>query len=135
MVHSPSAETIEQIARGAIATMPPIFRDHLDGVVLQVEDFADADTLVALGLQSEWELSGVYEGRPLTEQSVWDSGGMPARIRLFRRPLLDEWTETGVSLQQLVSHVLIHEVGHHFGFSDADMHALEDAGALEDGGD
>ncbi|WP_443969701.1 metallopeptidase family protein [Sphingobium sp. CR28] len=127
MRHSPSAEQIEQIARAAIAAMPPLFRDHLGDVVLRVEDFADAETLASLGIENEWELSGVYEGRPLTEQSVWDTGGMPARIRLFRRPLLDEWIETGVSLDRLVSHVLIHEVGHHFGFSDEQMHALEEA--------
>ncbi len=125
---SPSAEQIEQIARAAIAAMPSLFRDHLGDVVLRVEDFADAETLASLGIESEWELSGVYEGRPLTEQSVWESGGMPARIRLFRRPLLDEWIETGVSLERLVSHVLIHEVGHHFGFSDEQMHALEESG-------
>lgn len=128
MRHSPSAEQIEQIARNAIAAMPPLFRDHLGDVVLRVEDFADAETLASLGIENEWELSGVYEGRPLTEQSVWDSAGMPARIRLFRRPLLDEWIETGVSLERLVSHVLIHEVGHHFGFSDEQMHALEESG-------
>ncbi len=115
--------------------MPPLFRDHLGDVVLRVEDFADAETLASLGIENEWELSGVYEGRPLTEQSVWDSGGMPARIRLFRRPLLDEWIETGVSLDRLVSHVLIHEVGHHFGFSDEQMHALEDAARATDGED
>lgn len=135
MRHSPSAEQIEQIARAAIAAMPPLFRDHLGDVVLRVEDFADAETLASLGIENEWELSGVYEGRPLTEQSVWDSGGMPARIRLFRRPLLDEWIETGVSLDRLVSHVLIHEVGHHFGFSDEQMHALEDAARATDGED
>lgn len=128
MRHSPDAETIEQIARNAIAAMPPLFRDHLGDVVLRVEDFADAETLASLGIENEWELSGVYEGRPLTEQSVWESGGMPARICLFRRPLLDEWIETGVSLERLVSHVLIHEVGHHFGFSDEQMHALEESG-------
>jgi predicted Zn-dependent protease with MMP-like domain len=128
MRHSPSADQIEQIARAAIAAMPPLFRDHLGDVVLRVEDFADAETLASLGIENEWELSGVYEGRPLTEQSMWESGGMPARIRLFRRPLLDEWIETGVSLDRLVSHVLIHEVGHHFGFSDEQMHALEESG-------
>lgn len=135
MRHSPSAEQIEQIARAAIAAMPPLFRDHLGDVVLRVEDFADVETLASLSIENEWELSGVYEGRPLTEQSVWDSGGMPARIRLFRRPLLDEWIETGVSLDRLVSHVLIHEVGHHFGFSDEQMHALEDAARATDGED
>lgn len=127
MIHAPDAEQIEALARRAMAQMPPLFRDRLAGVVLAVEDFADEETLAGLGIEDAWELSGVYEGRPLTEQSIWASGDMPARIRLFRRPLLDEWIETGVALDALIAHVLIHEAGHHFGFSDAEMEAIEDA--------
>ncbi|MFL6745566.1 MAG: metallopeptidase family protein, partial [Sphingomicrobium sp.] len=70
---------------------------------------------------------GIYEGVPLTERSVEQSGTLPERIRLFRRPILDEWAGGSDTLEQLVAHVLIHEVGHHFGLSDDDMHALEDA--------
>jgi predicted Zn-dependent protease with MMP-like domain len=125
MRYAPDAQTIEQIARAAIAGLPPLFRDHLDGVTLRVDDFADQETIAGLGLEDPWELSGVYEGRPLTERSLWVSGELPARIRLFRRPLLDEWIEAGVSLENLVTHVLIHEVGHHFGLTDDDMAAIE----------
>ncbi len=125
MIHAPDAAQIEALARRALAQMPPLFRDQLAGVVLVVEDFADEETLASLGMEDPWELSGVYEGRPLTEQSIWVSGDMPARIRLFRRPLLDEWIETGVSLESLITHVLIHEAGHHFGFSDEEMEAIE----------
>ncbi|MBT2186012.1 metallopeptidase family protein [Sphingobium nicotianae] len=123
---APDAERIERLARQAVAAMPALFRDHLGDVAILVEEFADEGALADLGIEDPWELSGLYEGRPLTEQSIWSSGDMPPRIRLFRRPLLDEWAETGVTLEDLITHVLIHEVGHHFGFSDEDMHAIED---------
>jgi len=106
--------------------MPPIFREHLLDVPIFVEEFAQEAVLADLGIADPWELSGVYEGRPITEESVWTSGELPSRIRLYRRPLLDEWVETGVSLEDLITHVLVHEVGHHFGFSDEDMHAIEE---------
>jgi predicted Zn-dependent protease with MMP-like domain len=126
MVHAPDAETIERLARQAIAAMPPLFRQHLDGIAIQIEDFADEHVLADLGIEDAWELSGVYHGRALTEQSVWSSGDLPPVIKLYRRPLLDEWVETGVPLDTLITHVIVHEVGHHFGFSDDDMHAIED---------
>ncbi len=126
MQTAPDAALIESLARQAVAAMPALFRDHLGDVAILVEEFADGEALADLGIEDPWELSGVYEGRPLTEQSIWSSGEIPPRIRLFRRPLLDEWVDTGVSLEDLITHVLIHEVGHHFGFSDEDMHAIED---------
>ena len=125
---APDAATIERIAEAAIAALPPLFRRHLDDVVLRIEDFADEDTLRELGLEDAFELSGLYTGRPVGEQSSMLSGELPPVIHLFRRPLLDEWAETGVSLEELVTHVIVHEVGHHFGFSDEDMHAIEQAG-------
>jgi predicted Zn-dependent protease with MMP-like domain len=94
--------------------------------VLRIEEFADDETLEAMGIDDPFELSGSYEGVPLTERSVVQSGTLPDRIRLFRRAILDEWAGSDVTLERLVAHVLIHEVGHHFGLSDADMHALED---------
>lgn len=126
MVHAPDTETIERLARQAIAAMPLLFRQHLDGIAIQIEDFADEHVLADLGIEDAWELSGVYHGRALTEQSVWSSGDLPPVIKLYRRPLLDEWVETGVPLDTLITHVIVHEVGHHFGFSDDDMHAIED---------
>ena len=123
----PSADEIEAIARAALAALPAEFRDSLGDVVLSIEEFADAETLKAMGIDEPFDLSGLYEGVPLTERSVEQSGTLPERIRLFRRPILDEWTDGEETLEHLVAHVLIHEVGHHFGFSDADMHALEDS--------
>jgi len=126
---APAAAEIEALARAALARLPAAFRQHLGGVVLIVEEFADDETLAMLGIDDPFQLSGLYEGVPLGEKSIGDSGALPDRIRLFRAPILDEWTaRCDETLEHLVAHVLIHEVGHHFGLSDEDMHALEDAG-------
>ena len=122
----PSAEEIEEIARGALGALPEQFAESLGDVVLLVEDFADDETLQAMGIEDPFDLSGIYEGVPLPERSVSQSGTLPDRIRLFRRPILDEWASGTDTLERLVAHILIHEVGHHFGLSDEDMHALED---------
>ena len=122
----PSADEIEAIARRALKRLPEPFATHLDGVVLQVQEFADAETLAEFGMEDPFELTGLYSGRPLTEKSVEESGSLPDKVLLYRRPILDEWAQDGEELEHLVTHVLIHEVGHHFGFSDEDMHALEE---------
>jgi predicted Zn-dependent protease with MMP-like domain len=122
----PSAAEIEAIARRALERLPEPFAAHLAGVVLQVEEFADADTLAKFGMEDPFALTGLYSGRPLTEKSVTESGSLPDKVLLYRRPILDEWAQDGEELEHLVTHVLIHEVGHHFGFSDEDMHALEE---------
>ena len=123
----PSADEIDAIARAALQALPQPFAQSLGDVVLHVEEFADDATLDHFGIEDPFDLSGLYEGVPLTERSVDQSGTLPDRIRLFRRAILDEWAGGEESLERLVVHVLIHEVGHHFGLSDADMHALEDA--------
>jgi predicted Zn-dependent protease with MMP-like domain len=123
---APDAATIERLADAAVARLPDEFRRHLAGVVLQVDDFASDEVLQQLGIEDPFDLTGLYTGRPIGQQSSMLSGELPAMIHLYRRPLLDEWAETGVSLEELVTHVLIHEVGHHFGFSDEEMHAIED---------
>jgi predicted Zn-dependent protease with MMP-like domain len=123
---NPSAAEIEAIARRTLDRLPPPFADSLGDVVLMIEEVADPDTARRLGLNHPMQLSGLYEGIPLNLQSVQQSGMLPERITLFRRPIVAEWQSTRVSLDQLVSHIVIHEVGHHFGFSDDDMHALED---------
>jgi predicted Zn-dependent protease with MMP-like domain len=123
----PSADEIETIARSAFDALPSPFRESLGDIVLLVEDFADERTLDSLGIEDPFELSGVYDGIPLTERSVAHSGTLPERVRLFRRSILDEWAAGDNTLEHLVSHVLIHEIGHHFGLSDEDMHALEDS--------
>ena len=123
----PTNDEIEAMARAAFEALPRPFADSLGDIVLLVEDFADDATLDSLGIEDPFELSGVYDGIPLTERSIDQSGTLPERIRLFRRPILDEWATRDETLERLVAHVLIHEVGHHFGLSDHDMHALEDS--------
>ena len=122
----PGLDEIEAIAAAALAALPEPFASKLRDVVLQVDDLADDELLAELGIEHPLDLTGVYEGVPLHERSVDMSGTMPDRIRLFRRAILDEWVEDGEDLEHLVRHVLIHEAGHHFGFSDADMHFLEE---------
>ena len=124
---APSADDIEAIARRALDALPQPFAASLGDIVLLIEDFADEATLREMGIDDPFELTGLYEGVPLTERSVDQSGTLPDRVRLFRRPILDEWADGDESLEHLVAHVLIHEIGHHFGLSDEDMHALEEA--------
>jgi predicted Zn-dependent protease with MMP-like domain len=122
----PSPADVEAIARRTLDRLPSPFAESLEDVVLLVEDVAGEDTVRRLGLRHPMQLSGLYEGVPLNRQSIQQSGMLPERITLYRRPIIAEWQSTSVSLEQLVSHIVIHEVGHHFGFSDDDMHALED---------
>ena len=123
----PSADEIEAIARRALDSLPEPFASHLREVVLLIEDFADERTLKSVDIEEPFDLTGIYEGIPITERSVEHSRTMPDRIRLFRRPIIDEWADGDDTLEHLVAHVLVHEVGHHFGLSDEDMHALEEA--------
>jgi predicted Zn-dependent protease with MMP-like domain len=122
---APGLDWMEAAARATIARLPDPFRQHLGKVVLVVEDWADDETLAAMGIDHPLDLTGLYHGLPVGEKAT-ASGQMPDRIHLYRRAILDEWVETGVRLDDLVAHVVIHEIGHHFGLSDADMHALED---------
>ena len=122
---SPSCQEIEAIARRALERLPEPFASRLTSVLLQVQEFADDQTLAELGVHDPFELTGLYSGRPLIEKSVEESGSLPDVVHLFRRPILDEWAEGNEELEHLVTHVLIHEVGHHFGLSDDDMHRLE----------
>ena len=124
---APDAAVIEAIAHAVLEGLPPQFRAHLGDVVLLVEEFADEETLAALGIDDPFDLTGLYHGRPVGEKSSMDTGALPDRIHLYRRAILQEWIDTGVALHDLVSHVMMHEIGHHFGLSDDDMHALEDA--------
>jgi predicted Zn-dependent protease with MMP-like domain len=126
MHHHPDAATMEHVARRAVAEMPDLFREQLRGVAIHVEEFADPATLRSLDIGTPWGLLGVYQGRPITEQSIWEVATMPARIRLFRQPMLAEWHRIGGNLHDLIVHVLVHEVGHHFGYSDAEMEAIDE---------
>lgn len=122
----PTQQQMQAMAQGVLNNLPAQFRDQLGDVVLQVEDFATPEQLAAVGLTNKWQLSGLYQGEALPHQSIWATHRMPPRIWLFRMPLIAEWQETGVRMDDLVRHVVIHEAGHHFGFSDDDMHRLED---------
>lgn len=123
---APGAVEIEAIARASLERLPEPFASHLRHVVLSVEELADDETLNMMGLDDPFDLTGLYHGLPIGQKSVELSGTLPDRIFLYRRAILDEWAAEGESLEHLVHHILVHEVGHHFGLSDADMHALED---------
>ncbi len=123
---APSAAEIEAIARASLQRLPEPFASHLRHVVLQVEELADDETLRSMDIDDPFELSGLYHGLPIGQKSVEMSGTLPDRIFLYRRAILDEWAADGETLEHLVHHILVHEVGHHFGLSDEDMHALED---------
>jgi predicted Zn-dependent protease with MMP-like domain len=119
---APDCALIEQLAHGAVARLPGPYREAATAIALRVEDFAPEDILAAMEVENPFELTGLYEGIPLTEKSVSDQPHHPDIIWLFRRPILDEWVERGdVSLDELVTHVLVHELAHHFGWSDEDI--------------
>jgi len=122
----PTEEDIEEIARRTLERLPSPFAESLGDIVLQIERVADVETARRLGLSHPMQLSGLYSGISLNRRSVNHSGTLPEHITLYSGPIFAEWRSTAVSLEQLVSHIVIHEVGHHFGFSDDDMHALED---------
>lgn len=132
---APTLDDIETLARAALTRLPEPFAGHLQGVVLIVEDFPSEEMLDVLGIEDAYELTGLYTGNPAGLEAV--TGDLPPMIHLFRRPILDEWAASaeydeagsvknpGVTLENLVSHILIHEAGHHFGLSDDDMEWLE----------
>jgi len=126
---APTLDEIAAIAREALETLPAPFRDLARDVTVRVEDFADPDVLESLGIEEPFELTGLYQGVDLARRSVFDSGREPSMVFLYRRPILDEWAERGdVTLGELVSHVLVHEIGHHFGLSDDDIDRVEAEG-------
>jgi predicted Zn-dependent protease with MMP-like domain len=125
-MRAPSAADIDALAQAAFAQLPASFRRLCDGLVIQVVDFPDDETLDEMGAESEFDLLGLFRGRGLPHRSaVAETGAMPNMIWLYRRPLLDFWCEGEDTLGAVVAHVLIHEIGHHFGLSDADMAAIE----------
>ena len=123
---APSLDDIADIAQAAFETLPPHLRALAGEVVFQISDFAEEEVLEALGIENPFELTGLYQGVDLSRQSVMDPQRMPPMVFLYRRPILDEWMELGdVTLGELVAHVLIHEIGHHFGLSDEAIAAIE----------
>lgn len=122
---APSLQEIEYLAQQAVEQLPDLFRQYLGDVLLRVVDLADAHTVEALGLESPWQLLGLYHGHPVGDPGRDYTGRMPVTIYLYRLPILEEWRYSGLPLEKLVTHVLVHEVGHHFGLTDAQMEAIE----------
>ncbi len=122
---APTVAEIEALAERALATIPKRLRRHVTNLLIRVDEFPDDDVLAEMDLESAYDLLGLYQGVSMDQKGVLDTPAGPDMVFLYRGPLLNYWCETGESLSHLVRHVLIHEIGHHFGFSDADMTALE----------
>ena len=123
----PSLADLEELARRALDTIPRRLKQHLGRVVIRVEEFPDEETEEAMGLESPFDILGLYRGVALPDKSISDPRPDLDIVFLYRRPILDYWCESGEDLMRVVRHVLIHEIGHHFGFSDEDMARIEAA--------
>lgn len=124
---APDLAAIEAMAYELLAHLPEGFRVLCEGVVIHVDDFPTEEVLKELRAESEFDLLGLFQGTGLPFQSGDESGRLPNMIWLYRRPILDYWTEHDETLGHIVRHVLVHEIGHHFGLSDADMQEIETA--------
>lgn len=125
---APSLDDFARLAEAAWARVPAGFRAVCGDVVIRVLDFAEDEVLDEMGIEDPFELTGLYHGVDLTQASVSDPSPRPAEVFLYRRPILDEWCQNGeVALGELIEHVLVHEIGHHFGLSDEAIHAIEAA--------
>jgi predicted Zn-dependent protease with MMP-like domain len=121
----PSLADLEELAQRALDTIPSRLKRHLGPVVIRVEEFPDEETEEAMGLDSPFDILGLYRGVALPHKSISDPRPNVDMVFLYRRPILDYWCETGEDLTRVVRHVLIHEIGHHFGFTDEDMARIE----------
>jgi len=122
---APSLDDIEALAADAYARLPQRFRGLCEGLVIRVEDFPEESVLEAMKIESEFDLLGLFEGVGLPFRSETAPQQMPNMVWLYRRPILDYWAEHEDTLDAIVTHVLVHEIGHHFGLSDDDMEAIE----------
>ncbi|MGB8276464.1 MAG: metallopeptidase family protein [Methylovirgula sp.] len=126
----PSLTDLERIADASFADLPETFRKLCEGLVIQVEDFPDDEILDEMDCETEFDLLGLFRGNGLAQAGpVPDSGQAPNMVWLYRRPILDYWAESDEALGAVVTHVLVHEIGHHFGLSDADIEAIENRAA------
>jgi len=123
---APGFAEVEVMARAALGTIPDALRRHVGDVIIRVDDFPDAETEREMNLESPFDILGLYRGVSLDRKSIHDTPDDLDMIFLYRRPILDYWCETGEDLSHVIRHVLIHEIGHHFGLSDADMHYIEE---------
>jgi predicted Zn-dependent protease with MMP-like domain len=121
----PSLETIEALAQNALDSLPEDFARNIKGVLIRVEEFPDEETEQEMGLESPFDILGLYRGGSVAGREGSNPSPYPDMVYLYRRPILDYWCETGEDLGHVVRHVLIHEIGHHFGLSDEDMEELE----------
>jgi predicted Zn-dependent protease with MMP-like domain len=129
---SPSLADFEELAEAAFAALPVSFRRLCEGVAIRIDDFPDDETLREMGCASSFDLLGLFRGVGLAQgAATLDSGQLPNMVWLYRRPILDYWAENEETLGHLVTHVLVHEIGHHFGLSDDDMDAIETAVAAD----
>ncbi|HKD25171.1 MAG TPA: metallopeptidase family protein [Xanthobacteraceae bacterium] len=126
-VKAPSLPDLEVLAGEVFARLPAKFRALCEGLVIQVEDFAPDEVLDDLDIESEFDLMGLFQGVGLPFRSESAPVQMPNMIWLYRRPILDYWAEHDETLGAILAHVLVHEIGHHFGYSDQDMEAIEEA--------
>ncbi len=122
---APTLREFENLAEAAWRLIPEEFRGLAKDILIRIEDFASDEVLRSLGIENEFDLMGLYQGVSLEHKSVMDVAQEPDTVVLYRRPILDYWADSDETLGALVTHVLIHEIGHHFGLSDADMEAIE----------
>lgn len=123
----PSLEDFDRLAHEAREALPAEVKSACVGLVIRIADFASDEVLAEMGVEDAFEITGLYDGIALTEKSVFDQPNRPDAVWLFRRPILEEWIERGdISLDSLVSHVLVHEIAHHLGWSDDDIRTIDD---------
>jgi len=125
---APALREIEALAEAALATIPDEMRRQIGPLVIRIEEFPDEETEAEMELDSPFDLLGLYRGVAMPHKSVTGTRAEPDMVFLFRRPILDYWCENDDTLEEVVRHVLIHEIGHHLGFSDEDMERIEEAG-------
>ncbi|TCT41071.1 metallopeptidase family protein [Martelella mediterranea] len=129
--HAPSLETVESLAIEAYAKLPEPFRALTGDIIIEISDFPSDDIFEDMALETPFDLLGLFEGRGISERFSMETGEMVNRITLYRRPILDYWAENEETLGDIVTHVLIHEIGHHFGLSDDDMERIEESAENE----
>jgi predicted Zn-dependent protease with MMP-like domain len=123
---APTLDQLEALARDCLAKLPVEFRRLAADIVMRIEDLPDEAVCAEMGIENPFELTGLYQGVDLTHKSFGDPAPEADMIFLCRRPILDEWADGGITLRELITHILIHEIGHHFGLSDEAMHDIED---------
>ncbi|HVY57235.1 MAG TPA: metallopeptidase family protein [Xanthobacteraceae bacterium] len=126
-LRAPSLEEFEVLAIEVFRALPEKFRALCEGLVIRIEDFPEDEVLDEMGIDSPFDLLGLFQGVGLPFRSESAPTHMPNLIWLYRRPILDYWAEHDETLGAVIAHVLVHEIGHHFGLSDADMEAIERA--------